>query len=193
VYAGVSFQAQIRAGSLPRRRRQPSVCLASAMHVSGAGRRITSDRFLTKERSMRKTFILTLVLCVAAAIAYAQAPAAGAAAGTGSSTSAATGSTGTTTTPAKKSHAAAHSVKGSVASVDATAKSFVVHPATGADVTLKVNDKTTYWVGKKKGTWDDVKVGANVKSSYHPDGTDNWALAVHISAAMATPAAKTGK
>lgn len=141
---------------------------------------------------MRKTFILTLVLCVAAAMAYAQAPAAG----TGSSTSSTTTSTGTTTTtttPAKKSHAASHNVKGSVASVDATAKSFVVHPATGADVTLKVNDKTTYWVGKKKGTWDDVKVGANVHSSYHPDGTDNWALAVHISAAAAAPAAKTGK
>jgi hypothetical protein len=144
---------------------------------------------------MRKTFILTLVLCVAAAIAYAQAPAAGSAAGTGSSTTSTSSATGTTTTTTttKKSHAAAHSVKGSVASVDATAKSFVVHPATGADVTLKVNDKTTYWVGKKKGTWDDVKVGANVHSSYHPDGTDNWALRVQVSAASAAPAAKTGK
>jgi hypothetical protein len=143
---------------------------------------------------MRKTFILTLVLCMAAAIAYAQAPAAGSSTGT-SSTSAttSTGTTTTTTTTTKKSHAASHSVKGSVASVDATAKSFVVHPATGADVTLKVNDKTTYWVGKKKGTWDDVKVGANVRSSYHPDGTDNWALAVHIMAEKAAPAAKTGK
>ncbi|HXO42361.1 MAG TPA: hypothetical protein VN999_12985, partial [Thermoanaerobaculia bacterium] len=50
-----------------------------------------------------------------------------------------TGTTTTTTKTHKKS--AAHcTFKGTVASVDATAKSFVVHPAKGDDVTLKVND-----------------------------------------------------
>jgi hypothetical protein len=147
---------------------------------------------------MRKTLILTLVLCVFAVIAYAQttggmAPAAPA---TGTATTG-TGmaSTGTgaaaATTPAKATHkkkaAKSHSVKGTVASVDATAKSFGVHPAKGEDVTVKVNDKTKYSKGK---TWDDVKADAKVTVSYHNDGTDNWALKVTFAA---EPKAKAEK
>jgi hypothetical protein len=145
---------------------------------------------------MRKTLLLTLVLCVIAAVAYAQAPAP-AATGTGTSTTtstttSSTGTTGATATKTTKHHKAAASkrYKGEVASVDATAKSFVVHPAKGADMTLKVNDKTTY-SPKGKG-WDDVKAGATVSGGYKNDGTDNWATSVKVGATMA-PAAKTGK
>jgi hypothetical protein len=145
---------------------------------------------------MRKTLLLTLVLCVIAAVAYAQAPAASSSgtSTTTSTTTAATGTTGATTTttttkPAKHHKAAATKrYKGEVASVDATAKSFVVHPKKGADVTLKVNDKTKYAKGQ---TWDDVKAGASASGSYKNDGTDNWATSVKVAAAPA--AAKTGK
>ena len=107
-----------------------------------------------------------------------------------------TGTTTTTTTTTKAHHkkAAAHSVKGTVAPVDATAKSFVVHPAKGEDVTVKVNDKTKY--SPKGKTWDDVKADAKVTVSYHNDGTDNWALKVTFAAEpkakAAKPAAATG-
>jgi hypothetical protein len=146
---------------------------------------------------MRKTFILTLVLLVVAAFAYAQ--------GTGSTTSTTTTTTATgsgsgsstTTTTTHHKTTASHHVHGTVASVDAGTKTIVVHPKTGADVTLKANDKTSYWVGKTKGSWDDVKQGGMVTATYHPDGTDNWALRVTVPAEKAAPAAgsapKTGK
>jgi hypothetical protein len=80
--------------------------------------------------------------------------------------------------------------KGEIASVDTTAKSFVVHPAKGADITLKVNDKTTY-SPKGKG-WDDVKAGAAVSGGYKNDGTDNWATSVKFAAEKAAAPARTG-
>jgi hypothetical protein len=113
---------------------------------------------------------------------------------TSTTTSSSTGTGTTTTTKTTKKHtAAAHkSYKGTVASVDATAKSFVVHPAKGADITLKVNDKTKY-SPKGKG-WDDVKADAKVSGSYHNDGTDNWALTVKFwPEKAAKPAKTTGK
>jgi uncharacterized protein YdeI (BOF family) len=136
---------------------------------------------------MRKTLIFTLVLCVVAVFAYAQTGG-GSTGGTGST--ATTGSTGgattgttttttTTTTKAKGKHAAHNkSVKGTVASVDQAGKSFVVHPAKGADVTVKVNDKTKY-TPKTKCSWDDIKVDGKVTVTYKNDGTDNWAITVH--------------
>jgi hypothetical protein len=145
---------------------------------------------------MRKTFILTLVLSVFAVVAYAQT---GASTGTASTTtstttSSGTGTTGTTTTTTKTHHkkAAAHkSVKGTVASVDASAKSFAVHPSKGEDVTLKVNDKTKY-TPKGKG-WDDIAVGCKVTCTYKNDGTDNWAISCRISCPKAAAPAKSGK
>jgi hypothetical protein len=136
---------------------------------------------------MRKTLILTLVLCVAASIAYAQTT--GTSGGAGSSMSSTTGTPTTTTTTTK--HDASHNpaVRGSVASVDPTAKSFAVHPKKGSDVTVKVNDKTRYTPKGK--TWDDVKQGENVSVTYHNDGTDNWAVTVHFWAAKASKASKT--
>jgi hypothetical protein len=137
---------------------------------------------------MRKTLILTLVLCVAASIAYAQTT--GTAGGTGSSMGSTTGTTTTTTTTTTKHHGSHNpAVHGSIASVDATAKSFVVHPKKGADVTVKVNDKTHY-TPKGKG-WDDVKQGDNVSVTYHNDGTDNWAVTVHWPTPKAPKAPKT--
>ena len=147
---------------------------------------------------MRKTLILTLVLCVFAVIAYAQTGTTGGTATTGTSTTTTTQTTGTTGTAATtttttkskgKHHAANKSYHGTVASVDATAKSFVVHPAKGADLTLKVNDKTKY-SPKGKG-WDDVKADAKVSGSYHNDGTDNWAVTVKFAPEPKAKAPKT--
>jgi hypothetical protein len=149
---------------------------------------------------MRKTLIFTLVLCVVAAFAYAQTGSTG----TGSGASATTGSTSTTATTTTTTtthtkghgkHGGAHnkSVKGTVASVDQAGKSFVVHPAKGADVTVKVNDKTKY-VPAGKCSWDDIKVDAKVTVSYKNDGTDNWAITVHCWPEKKGAAApKTGK
>jgi len=148
---------------------------------------------------MRKTLILTLVLCVFAVIAYAQTGAAPATSGTSTTTSTTTSSSGagtatTTTTKTHKKSAAHCTYKGTVASVDATAKSFVVHPAKGDDVTLKVNDKTKY--SPKGKTWDDVKADAMVSGTCKKDGADSWAVSVKFAAAKkakAEPAAKSGK
>jgi hypothetical protein len=150
---------------------------------------------------MRKTLIFTLVLCVVAVVAYAQTGSTGTTGTTGGSmstgsTGGAMGTTGTTTGTGGTHHkggkhgAKNKSVKGTVASVDQTGKSFVVHPAKGADVTLKVNDKTKY-TPKGKG-WDDVKQDEHVSATYKNDGTDNWAVTVHVGGgkkAAAAPAA----
>ncbi len=152
---------------------------------------------------MRKTLLLTLVLCVIAAVAYAQAPAP-TGTGTTSMTTGTTGTTGGTTatttktkTKTTKHHkAAAKKFKGYVNGVDQTAKSFGVSSTkTSQDVvTYKVNGKTKY--SPKGKTWDDLKVGDHVSGTFKTDGGDNWALTVHISAAKAekpAPAAKTGR
>jgi hypothetical protein len=112
---------------------------------------------------------------------------------TTSTTSSSTGG-GTTTTTTKTHKKVAHcTFKGTVASADATAKSFVVHPAKGDDVTLKVNDKTKYGKGK---TWDDVKADAKVSGTCTKDGADTWAVSVKFwpaPKAKADAAPKTGK
>lgn len=150
---------------------------------------------------MRKTLIFTLVLCVVAVVAYAQTGTGstgtgttGSSMGTGTTGTAGAATTGTTGGHHKGGkHAAKNKrVAGTVASVDATGKSFVVHPAKGADVTLKVNDKTKY-SPKGKG-WDDIKADEHVSATYKNDGTDNWAVTVHIGGgkkAAAPAAAKT--
>ena len=135
---------------------------------------------------MRKTFILTLVLCVAASFAYAQT---GATTTTGTAATATTGTTTTTTTTTKHHASKNPSVHGSIASVDSTGKSFVVHPKKGSDVTVKVNDKTHY-APKGKG-WDDVKQGDMVTVGYHNDGTDNWATSVRWPGAKASKTTTT--
>jgi hypothetical protein len=111
----------------------------------------------------------------------------------GSTSTPGTSSSSSTTTTHKAHHAkkASHTYKGTVASVDATAKSFVVHPAKGADVTLKVNDKTKYSPAGKG--WDDVKVDAMVSGSLKNDGTDNWAVTVKFKAEKAAPAKSGSK
>jgi hypothetical protein len=146
---------------------------------------------------MRKTFILSLVLCVFAAIAYAQTGSAPTGTGTSTTTSTTTSTSGTsgtatttttTKTHHKKSAAKKCSYSGTVASVDATAKSFVVHPKKGEDVTLKVNDKTKY-SPKGKG-WDDVKADASVHGACKKDGADTWATSVTFAAEKKMKAAK---
>jgi uncharacterized protein YdeI (BOF family) len=162
---------------------------------------MTSDRFLTKERSMRKTFILSLVLCVFAAIAYAQTGSAPTGTGTSTTTSTTTSTSGTsgtaTTTTTTKTHHKKSAAKkctfsGTVASVDQAGKSFVVHPKKGEDVTLKVNDKTKYSPAKTC-SWDDIKVDGKVSGTCKKDGADTWAVTVKCSKAKAAkPAASTG-
>jgi hypothetical protein len=121
-----------------------------------------------------------LVTCACLLVLGASA-ASGAGVTTGTAATGTTTSTTTNTTSTTKKHTAStKSIHGTVASVDATSKSITVHPKTGADVTVKANDKTTYWNGKAKGTWDDVKQGGLVSITYHNDGTDNWALKVKI-------------
>jgi len=144
---------------------------------------------------MRKTLILSLVLCVFAAIAYAQtgsAPATGTGTSTTSTTtSSTTGTSGTTTTTTKTHKKSTHkkcTYSGTVASVDATAKSFTVHPKKGEDVTLKVNDKTKYIPTSK--TWDDVKADAKVSGTCKKDGADTWAVTVKFAAEKKAKAAK---
>ena len=152
---------------------------------------------------MRKTLILTLVLCVFAVIAYAQTGAAPATTGssTTTSTTQTTGTTGTaTTTTTTKTHHKKSSkkctFKGDVVSTDPTGKSFVVHPAKGEDVTIKTNDKTK-WTPKATCTFDGLKAGDKVSGTCKKDGAgDSWALTVKCwpaPKAKAEPAPKTGK
>jgi hypothetical protein len=146
---------------------------------------------------MRKTLILTLVLCVFAVIAYAQTGAAPATSGTSTTTSSTTSSTGagtTTTTTTTKTHKkkAVHcTFKGSVVSTDATGKSFVVHPAKGDDVTVKTNEKTKW--SPKTCTFDGLKAGDKVSGTCKKDGADTWAVSVKCWPAPKEPAAKSGK
>jgi hypothetical protein len=130
-------------------------------------------------------YLLLAGACLSGLFAYAQT-------GTTTSTTTTSSSTGTgTTTTTIKKHAAAHcTYKGTVASDDATAKSFVVHPAKGDDVTLKVNDKTKY-SPKGKG-WDDVKADAKVSGACHKDGADNWAVTVKFRPEEAAKPPKRG-
>jgi hypothetical protein len=160
-----------------------------------SGRRITSDRFLTKERSMRKTLILTLVLCVFAVIAYAQTGAAPATTGTSTTTSTTSSSTGTgtattTTTTKTKAHKGAKhcTFKCTVVSTDPTGKSFVCHPAKGDDITVKTNEKTK-WTPKTC-TFDGLKAGDKVSGTCKKDGDDTWALTVKCAAAKKAKAEK---
>jgi len=142
---------------------------------------------------MRKTSvcILTLALMVGTAAlslaADTKAPASKdqAAATTTSAGSATTTTTTTTETkpPKAKKAPACKPSHGTVASKDDTAKSFVVHPKTGADATFMTNDKTSYWHGKKKATWADLAVGDNVHVTCWMDGTNMVAKTVKMAAA----------
>jgi hypothetical protein len=41
--------------------------------------------------------------------------------------------------------------------------------------TFKTNDKTTYWVGGSKGSWENVTKGASVIVAAHSEGSDKVA------------------
>jgi len=135
--------------------------------------------------------VLGIALCMAS-VAYAQTGAAPATTGTSTTTSTTASTTGTgtatTTTKAKGHKGAKHcTYSGTVASVDATAKSFVVHPKKGEDVTLKVNDKTKY--SPKGKTWDDVKADAKVIGTCKKDGADTWGVTIKFAAEKKATAA----
>jgi hypothetical protein len=67
-------------------------------------------------------------------------------------------------------------VKGKVTAVDPRAKSFVVHSDSGADITLRVDDRTQF--SPEGNRWDDIKEGASVTGTYHTDGTGHVAGSV---------------
>jgi hypothetical protein len=110
---------------------------------------------------MRKTLVVSLVLCVVAVFAYAQT-------GLGADTAA---------KPAKKS---ATAYKGYVQGTDPAAKSFNISscPACQDIITLYVNADTKY---SPKGTgWDDLKKGAHVSGKSKTAEDKRWAVTVNF-------------
>jgi|SRR5579863_160640 len=139
---------------------------------------------------MRKTSVcimtIALLLCAAAVMA---APAAStSAAPAASSTTGSTATTTTTTTTTKK--ATCKGGSGEVSAKDDTAKTITVHPKTGADWTFTTNDKTSYWMGKKKATWADIATGQTAHISCTMDGTNMVATKVRLSAPKAATTPK---
>ena len=47
---------------------------------------------------------------------------------------------------------------GSIAAIDASSRSFTIHPSRGSDLTLKVNDKTLFSRKGQKASWADLKL-----------------------------------
>jgi hypothetical protein len=111
---------------------------------------------------MRKTWVATLVLCIACFAAAAAASA------------------------QDVQHKKAKT--GAVTAIDDAAKTFTCHWKT-TDWTFKTNDKTTYSVGTKAGSWSDLKVGSEVKVTSHDEGSDHIADQVSIKAPKAAAAA----
>jgi hypothetical protein len=109
---------------------------------------------------MRKTWIATLVLCVACFAISATASA----------------------------QDVKHKRAGVVTAVDDAAKTFTCQWKT-KDWTFKTNDKTTYSVGTKAGSWSDLKVGSEVSVTSHDEGSDHIADQVSIKAPKAAGAA----
>jgi len=107
---------------------------------------------------MRKTLVVSLVLCVVVVFAYAQI-------GLGADTAA---------KPAKDTN----TYKGYVNGVDQAAKCFNISSSPNSQdvITLCTNADTKY---SPKGTgWDDVKVGAHVSGKSKTADGKKWALTV---------------
>ena len=68
---------------------------------------------------------------------------------------------------------------GTIVSVDRASQTFTVHWAT-ADRAYKASDKMVIRVGKRKGAWSDLKIGATVYVGYHPVGENRVAHEVEI-------------
>jgi len=68
-------------------------------------------------------------------------------------------------------------IGGTVTAVDNTAKTITCHgraSVTGqiGDFTYKTTDKTIFRVGKKQGSFADLKVGETISVRFHPQGDD---------------------
>ncbi len=74
-----------------------------------------------------------------------------------------------------------HGIRGPVTAVDDAGKTFSCHWKT-ADWTYRTADKTVFRVGKKTGSFSDLKVGAAVKVDFHLVGKDRIADMVVIGA-----------
>jgi hypothetical protein len=70
---------------------------------------------------------------------------------------------------------------GTVTAIDDAGKTFSCHWRT-ADWTYRTADKTVFLLGKKTGSFSDLKVGAAVKVNYHVVGKEWIADTVVISA-----------
>jgi hypothetical protein len=55
-----------------------------------------------------------------------------------------------------------------------------VYSGQSRERTLKINDKTTYWVGSSKGSWSDLKKGAHVTVTAHSEGSGKVADKVQV-------------
>jgi hypothetical protein len=74
-----------------------------------------------------------------------------------------------------------HGIRGTVTAIDDAGKTFSCHWRT-ADWTYRTADKTVFRIGKKTGSFSDLKVGAAVKVDFHLVGKDRIADTVVIGA-----------
>jgi hypothetical protein len=72
------------------------------------------------------------------------------------------------------------SMTGNVTSKDFAAKTFTVHPKSGADRSFSTTDETTFWEGKTKASWADLATGRNVFVTCTTDGVIERAKSVWI-------------
>jgi len=70
---------------------------------------------------------------------------------------------------------------GVVTAVDSAARTFTCHWKT-TDSTYQTTEKTVFRIGRKAGSWSDLKVGETVQVSYHRQGQDRIADRVTIAA-----------
>jgi hypothetical protein len=63
---------------------------------------------------------------------------------------------------------------GTVTTIDDAGKTFGCHWQTG-DWTYRTTDKTVFRVGRKAGSWSDLKVGETVQVTYHAFDTESMA------------------
>jgi hypothetical protein len=74
-----------------------------------------------------------------------------------------------------------HGIRGTVTAIDDAGKSFSCRWRT-ADWTYRTADKTVFRVGRRTGSFSDLKVGAAVKVDFHLVGKDRIADTVVIGA-----------
>jgi hypothetical protein len=98
-----------------------------------------------------------------------------------------------TTTKTKTTTTKCKAGMGTIASKEDSAKSFVVHPKKGDDMTFMTNDKTKYWENGKTSDWAGVTVGDHTSVTCGMDGTNMVAKTVKSHTPKAPKAPKAPK